>query len=89
MSILGGGYYGKVRLGTDPNLGTGKHFAIKLIKPLVIEQALSSRLESIQKTFQNEIKVSCGISLQSQVVHALLISVDCHIDLDSITAEAS
>ena len=55
-TLLGDGYYGSVCLGIDPILG--KQFALKMIKPLVIEQALANSLESIQKSFQNEIKVS-------------------------------
>jgi predicted RNase H-like HicB family nuclease len=54
-TVIGGGYFGEVRLGIDRSLGI--QFAVKLIKPLVIEQALSSQLQSIQKSFQNEIEV--------------------------------
>ena len=55
-TMLGEGFYGDVRLGID--IVIGKKFAIKMIKPIVFEQALASRLETIQKSFQNEIKVS-------------------------------
>ena len=57
-TLLGVGYYGEVRLGEDELIG--KRFAIKLIKPLVIEQALAlaNRLASIQQSFKNEIQVS-------------------------------
>ena len=55
-TVLGCGYYGEVRLGIDEPIG--KRFAIKLIKPLVIEQALANRLVSVQQSFKNEIQVS-------------------------------
>ena len=55
-TVLGCGYYGEVRLGIDEPIG--KRFAIKLIKPLVIEQALTNRLASVQQSFKNEIQVS-------------------------------
>lgn len=52
---LGGGYYGQVYLGVDSLVG---NFAIKIINPLVFEQALTNRLYSIQQSFKNEVKVS-------------------------------
>lgn len=69
-TLLGDGYYGSVCLGIDPILG--KQFALKMIKPLVIEQALANSLESIQKSFQNEIKVSLVCVFDSFTVNSVL-----------------
>ena len=62
-TLLGKGYFGTVRLGLDEILG--KKFALKMIRPVVIEEALVHRLADIQKSFQNEIKVGVLISIFS------------------------
>lgn len=66
-TLLGEGFYGDVRLGVDIELG--QQFAIKIINPLIIEQALAIRLENIQKSFQNEVKVSYIYSMFPVLFH--------------------
>lgn len=89
-TLLGDGYYGSVCLGIDPILG--KQFALKMIKPLVIEQALANSLESIQKSFQNEIKVSLVCVFDTCTVNSVL-PTETHFALmtciDIITVETS
>jgi len=53
---LGGGYFGKVRLGKDIVLK--KNFAMKMVDSRVIEESLTNRLGSIKSSFQTEIRVS-------------------------------